>query len=133
MMKVSVTGSMSRSASRSSSEQSQWRRVIVVGLIAVASLISSVSVAEPSRDKETIEDASAAIAVEEPIDWEMVGLSTLDAVILRPLGVVTTVGGFAMFLVSVPFVAPSGHTATAWDVFVYGSFDDTFVRPLGEI
>ncbi len=58
---------------------------------------------------------------------------TLDAVVLRPLGAVTTVGGFVVFLASAPFVALSGRIGTSWDVFVYSSYDDTFVRPLGEI
>ena len=55
------------------------------------------------------------------------------AVGLRPLGAVTTLGGLVIFLASAPFVAPSGRIGTAWDVVVYGSYDDTFVRPLGEI
>ena len=61
------------------------------------------------------------------------GLSVFDAVVLRPVGVVATLGGFVLFVASVPFVAPAGRIATAWDIFVYASYDDTFVRPLGEI
>ena len=53
--------------------------------------------------------------------------------ILRPLGALTTLGGLAIFAVTAPFVAPSGRIGTSWDLFVYGAYDDTFVRPLGEI
>ena len=111
--------------------QLPWRRV--VALVAIASFISSACLAESSLDEEPAEKTSSGTASEEPIDWEQVGLTALDVVVLRPLGVVTIAGGFGIFLVSVPFVAPSGNTLTAWDVFVYGSYDDTFVRPLGEI
>ncbi len=76
---------------------------------------------------------SAGAAASAPIDWEFLGLSALDVLLLRPLGAASTLGGFAVFLVSVPFVAPSERIATSWDIFVYGPYDDTFLRPLGEI
>ena len=115
---------------RSRRTRLRWRRA--AGFIALISIASSASLAQTGVDADGAE-ASQAVPIEEPVDWELVGLSALDAVILRPLGAVTTVGGFVFFLASVPFVAPSGHIGTAWDVFVYGPYDDTFVRPLGEI
>jgi hypothetical protein len=74
----------------------------------------------------------SAMTVEAETDWEFLGLKLLDAVVLRPLGVLTTAGGLVIFLVSTPFVAPAGKIGTAWDIFVYGPFDETFVVPLGE-
>ncbi len=71
--------------------------------------------------------------VESEVDWYQVGATTFDAAVLRPLGALSTLGGFVFFVASVPFVAPSGRIETAWDIFVYGSYDDTFVRPLGEL
>jgi hypothetical protein len=38
----------------------------------------------------------------------------------------------AMFVASLPFVAPTGHIETTWDIFVFNQYDDTFVRPIGE-
>jgi len=73
------------------------------------------------------------VPVESQIDWYQVGASTLDVVMLRPLGVVSTVAGFVFFLCSAPFVAPSGRLGTTWDIFVFDSYDYTFVRPLGEV
>ncbi len=108
----------------------RWRRL--VGLVAVFGLVSSASLATENSYADISAEPSGAM-IEEETDWEFVGLSILDAVILRPLGAVTTAGGLVIFLVSVPFVAPAGKIGTAWDVFVYGAYDETFVRPLGEI
>ena len=60
--------------------------------------------------------------------WE----KAFDAVVLRPLGAGATVGGFAFFLISVPFTAPSKNIPVCWDIFVLGPYDYKFVRPLGE-
>ena len=135
----------------------QWR--CLVGLIAAFSIASSgslaamnagtdqageasvaaveVETAEVTEVAEVVEVAEvievAQIAQVKKFDWELVGLSVFDAVVLRPVGVVATLGGFVLFVASVPFVAPAGRIATAWDIFVYASYDDTFVRPLGEI
>ena len=135
----------------------QWR--CLVGLIAAFSIASSGSLAAMNAGTDQAGEASvAAVEVEtaevtevaegvevaevievaqiaqvKKFDWELVGLSVFDAVVLRPVGVVATLGGFVLFVASVPFVAPAGRIATAWDIFVYASYDDTFVRPLGEI
>ncbi|MCH7869953.1 MAG: hypothetical protein IH881_19840 [Myxococcales bacterium] len=132
----------------------QWR--CLVGLIAAFSIASSGSLAAMNAGTDQAGEASvAAVEVEtaevtevaevaevievaqiaqvKKIDWELMGLSVFDAVVLRPVGAVATLGGFVLFVASVPFVAPAGRIATAWDIFVYASYDDTFVRPLGEI
>lgn len=126
----------------------RWRRL--VGLIAAFSIASSGSLAAMNAGTDEAEEASVAtveVETEEvvevtevaqitqvkKIDWELVGLSVFDAVVLRPVGAVATLGGFVLFVASVPFVAPAGRIATSWDIFVYASYDDTFVRPLGEI
>ena len=71
--------------------------------------------------------------VESQIDWYQIGATTLDVALLRPLGAISTVVGFGFFLVSAPFVAPAERLETTWDIFVFGSYDYTFVRPLGEL
>ncbi|MCH7600137.1 MAG: hypothetical protein IH973_10300 [Myxococcales bacterium] len=96
------------------------------------------SVATVELETEEVAEVVQVEEVEEvaPVkkfDWELVGLSVFDAIVLRPVGAVATLGGFVLFVASVPFVAPAGRIATAWDIFVYASYDDTFVRPLGEI
>lgn len=60
--------------------------------------------------------------------WE----SLFDVVLLRPLGAGATVGGFAFFVLSAPFVAASKGLPVTWDIFVLGPADYTFKRRLGE-
>ena len=110
----------------------RWRRLVC--LVAVFSLASSAALATLATTNSDGDVAAepSAMTVEAETDWEFLGLKLLDAVVLRPLGVLTTAGGLVIFLVSTPFVAPAGKIGTAWDIFVYGPFDETFVVPLGE-
>lgn len=131
------SGSVSSGSMSSGRWRERWR--LLVGLVAILSIASSTSWATMNSDNDdgdgVAEPAVVAIQAEPEaeIDWGFMGLSLLDAVVLRPIGAMTTAGGFVIFLVAAPFVAPSGHLGTAWDVFVYGAYDETFVRPLGEI
>ncbi len=109
------------------SKRSVSRRSI--GLLAVFGILS-IALTNPGNARA--QDQPAPRAAEEQIDWQQVGISVHDAVVLRPLGALSTLGGFVFFLAAAPFVAPSGRIATCWDIFVYGPYDDTFVRPLGE-
>ena len=55
-----------------------------------------------------------------------------DALVLRPLGTAATAGGFGVFLITAPLLAPSQEIAYGWDVFVVGPASYTFRRPFGE-
>jgi hypothetical protein len=68
----------------------------------------------------------------QAVDWAEVGATAFDVALLRPLGAIASVTGFAFFLASTPLVAPSGRIGTCWDVFVLGPVDYTFQRPLGD-
>ncbi|NLX19489.1 MAG: hypothetical protein GXY53_09475 [Desulfobulbus sp.] len=59
------------------------------------------------------------------------GLMTADAVLARPAGVVATVAGFAMYLISSPFSALGGNSEEAWQSLVASPANYTFKRPLG--
>lgn len=56
-----------------------------------------------------------------------------DAVVGRPLGLVSLVLGFAVFIVSSPFSALGGNIGDAWGTLVVNPAKFTFARPLGEI
>lgn len=58
---------------------------------------------------------------------------SLDVLLLRPIGALSTVVGMGFFVVSAPLVAPSWAFSDTWDVFVATPVDDTFSRPLGEL
>jgi len=56
---------------------------------------------------------------------------TADIILVRPLGLVATLCGSVIFLVSSPFSAMGGNTQEAWDVLVAEPAEFTFKRPLG--
>lgn len=60
--------------------------------------------------------------------------STIDAVVLRPLGAVQTAVGAVLFVPMALFTAPTGRAGVeeAFEVTVRRPYEDTFVRPLGE-
>ena len=76
---------------------------------------------------------SPALAARE--EWTRQGPSGVamgfDLFVLRPLGIVATVGGIALFIVSLPFSALGGNTDQAADKLVKAPFNYTFSRPLG--
>ena len=57
---------------------------------------------------------------------------TADLLVIRPLGIVATVVGSAIFIVSLPFSALGGNTKIAYQKLVKDPAKFTFKRPLGE-
>lgn len=55
-----------------------------------------------------------------------------DLFIVRPVALVGTVLGAAVFLVALPFTVPTRTTGEAANVFVVSPFEYTFNRPLGD-
>ena len=64
---------------------------------------------------------------EDPNALIMVG----DLVVARPIGVVMTVGGVAVWLVSLPFTLLAGHAGEAAEALMQGPAEATFMRCLG--
>lgn len=64
---------------------------------------------------------------ESPNAFAMVG----DLFVARPLGVVMTLAGTAVWVVSLPFTLMAGHANEAADTLVLGPGAATFVRCLG--
>ena len=61
-----------------------------------------------------------------------VGSQIFDVLLLRPLGALATLSGAVFFAISVPLVAPSKNIDVTRDIFLFGPYDYTFKRPLGE-
>ena len=57
---------------------------------------------------------------------------TMDLVLARPGGLLATLAGTAIFVVSSPFSALGGNTGEAWNSLVVTPAAYTFKRPLGE-
>ena len=56
----------------------------------------------------------------------------LDLVILRPVGLVATVGGVVIFVGSLPIALPTGSVGKAFNALVARPASYTFWRTLGE-
>jgi len=59
--------------------------------------------------------------------WSAVG----DVLLVRPLGVAATVGGFGLFAVASPFAAMADSTEEVFNTLVKAPADYTFDRELG--
>ena len=64
---------------------------------------------------------------DSPNEWAMVG----DLLVARPVGLVMTAGGAAVWLVSLPFTLLAGHAGEAAETLVLGPGESTFMRCLG--
>jgi hypothetical protein len=56
----------------------------------------------------------------------------IDLIAVRPIGIVATLAGAVVFLVSWPFSALGGNSEEAWDTLVADPATYTFQRPLGD-
>jgi hypothetical protein len=77
--------------------------------------------------------ATSALAAGQTVDEENSGaLMAADFFLARPLGIVATVFGCAVFVVSLPFSALGGNTKQAAQKLIKEPAAFTFKRPLGE-
>lgn len=65
-------------------------------------------------------------------DAPTAGAMAIDAVVVRPMGLVSTVLGTGLFIVTLPFSALGGNVDEAAQALVVAPAEMTFVRPLGE-
>jgi hypothetical protein len=88
--------------------------IIIAALVAVPG--SAMAAAKPQMKDPQIEGGSMVA----------------DALIVRPLGIVATVAGFGLFVISVPFSALGRNVGEAWNALVVYPAKFTFARPLGD-
>ena len=70
-------------------------------------------------------------AVAAPEDGPTTQAAVVDILVARPLGIVVTAVGAALFVVSLPFSALGGNVGKAAQMLVVRPARETFVRCLG--
>ena len=96
------------------------KKILVSCILLVSLILNPLSVLaekvkpEPSKEEKTAERM------------------TIDLIAARPIGLVATLGGAVVFLVSWPFSALGGNSEAAWDTLVADPAAYTFQRPLGD-
>jgi hypothetical protein len=76
---------------------------------------------------------TSALAQSQEIDNKITAEAmTADLLVVRPLGIVASVVGTAVFIVSLPFSALGGNTKIACQKLVKDPAKFTFKRPLGD-
>jgi len=74
----------------------------------------------------------AMMAHEGAVDEDPNGFAMLgDFLVARPIGLVLTAGGAALWLVSLPFTLLAGNANEAADTLILGPGEQTFMRCLG--
>lgn len=92
----------------------------VVSIAAAVVLSLSCLGAQAQNHREGVDDRPSS------------GAMVFDLIIVRPLGLVSTVAGAGLFVVSLPFTALQGGIGDAAQKLVGDPAHFTFVRPLGE-
>jgi len=96
-----------------------YKKTCIVSLLAMTLLFGPLSViAATVEDKRTKEHADPVVMA-------------ADLILVRPLGLVATLAGSVVFIVSIPFSALGGNTEEAWESLVESPATYTFKRPLG--
>jgi hypothetical protein len=98
--------------------KSVTKRLVVVLCAAAIFLLPVASSAFAESENEKAELATEKMAV--------------DLVAIRPLGIISTIAGCALYVVSLPFSLPGGNAAAVWESTVVTPAKFTFDRPLGD-
>lgn len=101
------------------------RRIATTFILAVGVIAAPCYAAEDYAESSTNPDPR--FDVKNPPAYAMVG----DIVIARPFGIVATVVGTGLFIISLPFTALGGNVDEAADALVGTPARETFARCLG--
>ncbi len=97
------------------------------GRLSAAFLICCLVLPQSLWAQSTVMVAQEGALDEDPSAAAMVG----DFFVARPIGLVMTVGGAALWLVSLPFTLLAGNANGAADTLILGPGEQTFMRCLG--
>jgi len=76
---------------------------------------------------------TAAFASDTDVNSPSAEEMLFDVLLVRPLGLVTTVLGTGFFTIALPFSLMGGNTGQVFDVLVVNPAAFTFTRPVGEL
>ena len=105
-----------------------WTRVVLFAALLSLPGYAQSAETEPDTAPVTPTQSRFARAAET---GSVLGAGAFDVILLRPIGVAATVGGFGCFLILGPLAAASLGIGTVWDALVLGPAEYTFQRPLG--
>lgn len=91
--------------------------ITLVSALMLSTLVSFADTATTDSDEVTAEGAF---------------LATADLLVVRPLGVAATIGGFGIFAVASPFAAMADAVDPVYDTLVAKPGEYTFHRDLGD-
>lgn len=97
-----------------------YRKTLVSCLLMISLLVNPLYALAATTEKIPDKEQNSPMAM------------TVDLVLLRPLGLVATLGGTLIFVVSSPFSALGGNIDEAWNSLVVTPAEYTFKRPLGD-
>ena len=97
------------------------------GRITTALLISCLMLPQTLWAQDAASMAREGAVDENPNGFAMVG----DFFVARPIGLLLTAGGAALWLVSLPFTLLAGNAGDVADNLILGPGEQTFMRCLG--
>jgi hypothetical protein len=92
-------------------------------LLLCIAMVISLSLATPSFAKSDSSDYGKSDTA--------AGKMAVDLVVIRPIAIVGSVVGCALYVASLPFSLPGGNSGEVWDTTVKAPVKFAFVRPLG--
>jgi hypothetical protein len=103
------------------------KKIPRVGRLSTAFLIACLLLPQSLWAQNAAMMAHEGAVDEDPNGFAMVG----DFFVARPIDLALTVGGAALWLVSLPFTLLAGNANEAADTLILGPGEQTFVRCLG--
>lgn len=98
----------------------KFAKKIAIFFVAGTLVIVPFGASALAQDRWQDEDASA-------------GKMIADVLVARPLGLIATALGIAVFVISLPFSAAGGNTEAAYQKLILKPAKYTFQRPLGDM
>ncbi len=107
-------------------------------MIATFIVVTLISTSMPALAEEeagamgAMEETAEEVVIQRAAEGADAPRMSADVIIARPVGLVSTVVGTALFIVALPFTIPSGSVAPVARALVAAPFKFTFTRPVGD-